>query len=181
MTDAGRAPRGAVGDDRAFDWFGFEDAVCAELRTVARALVYQADGELPYAYALTTFYAEQGAVISLPHPALGTVESVPPSDLWHPPAWARCDGAWSARAPLDDWQDRLLTAVEGLDEAAWNAAHHRYGHALLAAMRRAKTELIAEGAFPREIVCLLDDENGVLAAQSASEQELRGYWAARSG
>ncbi len=163
-----------------FDWFGFEDAVCTELRTVARALVYQSDGELPYAYALTAFYAERGGVILLPYPALGTVESVPPRELWDPPAWPRSDDAWAERAPLDAWQERLGDAVEGLDGAAWDAAYDRYGYALLGAMRRAKAELVAEDAFPREIVCLLDDEDGELVAKSASEQELRGYWAARA-
>ena len=169
-----------VGAGVDFDWFGFEDAVCTELRTVARALVYQADGELPYAYALTTFYAEQGSVILLPYPALGTVESVPPRELWDPPAWPRRDGEWARRPPLDDWQDRLNDAVEGLDDAAWTAAYARYGYALLGAMRRAKAELVAEDAFPRETVCLLDDEDGELLVKSASEQELRGYWAARA-
>ncbi|MCS3779646.1 hypothetical protein [Tsukamurella ocularis] len=163
-----------------FDWFGFEDAVCAELRTVARALVYQADGELPYAYALTTFQAEQGGVILLPHPALGTVESVPPHELWNPPAWPLCDREWSRRPPLDGWQYALSDAVEGLDAAEWSAAYARYGYALLGAMRRAKAELVAEDALPREAIGLLDDEHGELVVKSASEQELRGYWAARA-
>ncbi|GAA0998586.1 MULTISPECIES: hypothetical protein [Tsukamurella] len=162
-----------------FDWFGFEDAVCAELRTAARALGYQADGELPYAYALTAFHAETGGEIHLPHPALGTVESVPPERLWEPQGWPRSDESWARRPPLDAWQDRLCDAVEGLDEADWDAAYARYGHALVAAMRRAKAELIAEGVLPSRTVCLLDDEDGVLAARSASEQELRGYWRAR--
>jgi len=140
-----------------FDWFGFEDAVVGELRAVARALVYQSDGELPYAYALTGFHAERTGPIHLPHPTLGTVESVPPRDLWDPPAWPRSDGAWARRAPLDAWQDRLADAVEGLDGADWDAAYARYGYALLGAMRRAKAELVAEGVFPREIVCVLDD------------------------
>lgn len=162
-----------------FDWFGFEDAVCAELRSVARALVYQSDGELPYAYALTAFHAEAGGVIHLPYPALGTVESVPPRALWDPPAWPRRDESWARRAPLDAWEDRLGEAVEGLDGDEWDAAHARYGYALLGAMRRAKAELVAEDALPREVVCLLDDA-GELAVKSASEQELRGYWAARA-
>lgn len=162
-----------------FDWFGFEDAVCEELRTVARALIYQADGELPYAYALTGFHAEPGGPILLPHPALGTVESVPPRALWEPPAWPRSDESWTRRAPLDAWQDRLDDAVEGLDDGDWRAAHARYGHALLGAMRRAKAELVAEDALPREAVCLLDD-GGALAERSATRRELRGYWAARA-
>jgi len=162
-----------------FDWFGFEDAIAEELRTVARALVYQADGELPYAYALTVFHAELGGPIHLPYPALGTVESVPPRALWDPPAWPRSDEAWARRAPLDAWQDRLNDAVEGLDDDAWNVAHARYGYALLGAMRRAKAELVAEEALPREVVALLDD-GSELVARSASEQELRGYWAARA-
>ncbi|KXO88671.1 hypothetical protein AXK56_10095 [Tsukamurella pulmonis] len=163
-----------------FDWFGFEDAIAEELRTVARALVYQADGELPYAYALTAFHAEAGGPIDLPHPALGTVESVAPRALWNPPAWPRADEGWSRRAPLDAWQDRLTGAVDGLGEADWNAAYARYGHALLAAMRRAKAELVAEGAFPTEIACLLDDD-GELLARSATPRELRALRAARGG
>lgn len=162
-----------------FDWFGFEDGVFEELRSVARALVYQADGELPYAYALTTFYAERGGVIYLPYPTLGTVESVAPRELWDPPAWPRSDETWAARPPLDGWQDRLNDAVEGLDGAAWDAAHARYEHALLAAMRRAKAELVAEGTFPREIACLLDDEEQVLLAKSATPRELRAIQAAQ--
>ncbi|CAM3789146.1 hypothetical protein ACXYTP_05060 [Tsukamurella ocularis] len=175
MTGAGT---GAVGDI-GFDWFGFEDAVCAELRTVARALVYQADGELPYAYVLTAFYAERGSVIHLPHPVLGTAESVPPGRLWDPPAWPRSDRAWAERPPLDAWQDRLVDAVDGLEGAAWDAAHARYGYALLGALRRAKAELVAEGAFPTEIVCVLDDEDGELLARSATPREHRAFRAAR--
>lgn len=163
-----------------FDWFGFEDAVHDELRMVARALTYQADGELPYAYALTVFYAETGGVIHLPHPALGTVESVPPNELWDPPAWPRSDADWARRAPLDEWQDRLCDAVGGLDEPDWDAAYARYGHALLGAMRRAKAELIAEGTLPSGVTCLLDDQDGELLTRSASEQELRAYRAARA-
>ena len=161
-----------------FDWFGFEDAVCAELRTVARALVYQSDGELPYAYALTTFYAERGSVILLPYPALGTVESVPPHELWDPPAWPRRDDSWARRPPLDGWQDALNDAVEGLDGAPWDAAHERYGYALLGAMRRAKAELVAEDVLPRETVCLLDDEDEELLRRSVTAAELRRIRAA---
>ncbi|WP_158636183.1 DUF4303 domain-containing protein [Tsukamurella sputi] len=167
------------GDGPGIDWFGFEDAIAEELRAVARALVYQADGELPYAYALTAFHAEHGGPIHLPVPALGTVESVAPRSLWNPSAWPRSDGAWARRAPLDAWQDRLNELVDGLETADWEAAYARYGYALLAAMRRAKAELVAEDAFPREVVALLDD-GGELAARSATEQELRGYWAARA-
>lgn len=165
----------------AFDWFGFEDAVCGELLAVARALSYQSDGELPFAYALTAFHAERSGFVDLPHPALGTVESVAPHRLWDPSAWPRSDDSWARRPPLDGWQDRLNDAVEGLDGAAWDAAYLRYGYALLGAMRRAKAELIADGTFPTEIVCLLDDDDGALAAKSASEQELRRYRAARTG
>ncbi|BDH57611.1 hypothetical protein MTP03_25500 [Tsukamurella sp. PLM1] len=82
-------------------------------------------------------------------------------------------------APLDAWQDRLNEAVEGLDGAAWDAAYARYGHALLGAMRRAKAELVAEDALPSQVVCLLDDEDEVLLAKSASAQELRRWRAAR--
>ncbi|MET9329522.1 hypothetical protein [Tsukamurella sp. NPDC003166] len=170
------SPRAGAPD---FDWFGFEDAVADELRTVARALVYQADGELPYAYALTSFYAERGSVIQLPYPALGTVESVPPSELWDPPGWPRSDDGWAERAPLDAWQDRLNDAVEGLGRKAWDAAHARYGYALLGAMRRAKAELVADGTFPTGIVCVLDDEEEDLLRKSATPRELRAFRAVR--
>lgn len=164
--------------DAGFDWFGFEDAVCVELRTVARALVYQADGELPYAYVLTVFYAERTGPIVLPYPALGTVESVPPRELWDPPAWPRSDDGWTRRAPLDAWQDRLNELAEGLDEEDWDTVYARYGYALLGAMRRAKAELVADGTFPTGIACLLDDEDGQLLARSATPRELRALHAA---
>ncbi len=162
-----------------FDWFGFEDAVAAELRSVGRALVYQSDGELPYAFVLTGFHAERGGPVDLPHPALGTVESVPPPSLWDPPAWPRSDDRWAYRAPLDGWQDRLTDLVEGRDDAEWDAAYARYAYALVGAMRRAKAELVAEGAFPTEIACFLDDETGDLLARSATPRELRAVRAAR--
>lgn len=162
-----------------FDWFGFEDAVCSELRSVGRALVYQCDGELPYAFVLTGFHAERTGPVDRPHPALGTVESVPPPSLWDPPAWPRSDDGWAHRAPLDGWQDRLNDVVDGLGEAEWDAAYARYGSALLGAMRRAKAELVAEGAFPTEIACLLDDWAGDLLARSATPRELRAVRAAR--
>ncbi|WP_019202807.1 hypothetical protein [Tsukamurella sp. 1534] len=166
-------------DPTGFDWFGFEDAVFEELRTVARALVYQSDGELPYAYALTGLHAEPSGPVDLPYPALGTVESVDPRRLWEPPAWPRRDDGWALRAPLDGWQDRLNAAVDGLDEGAWAAAHGRYGHALLGAVRRAGAELVAEGTLPTEVVVLVDD-GADLAAKSSRPQRLRGYWAARA-
>ncbi len=168
-----------AGPGAAFDWFGFEDAVCAELRTAARALAYQSDGELPYAYVLTGFHAEASGPILLPHPALGTVESVPPHRLWDPAAWPRADPSWARRPPLDAWQGRLSAAVDGLDRPDWTAAHERYGHALLAAMRRAKAELIAEDVLPGEAVCVLADEDMILLARSATPRELRRFRAAR--
>lgn len=141
-----------------FDWFGFEDALVAELRSVARALVYQVDGELPFAFALTGGYHEIGGTVDLPVPALGTVESVAPQHIRTPEQWRSRDDNWARRPPVDWWCNRLNDSLDGLDAPRWERAHGKYRHTVNCAMKRVRAELVAEGAFPSRIAVIVDGQ-----------------------
>ncbi|MEE6166191.1 MULTISPECIES: DUF4303 domain-containing protein [unclassified Mycolicibacterium] len=161
--------------DVVFDWDAFETELTRAAAAAVRALVTSAAPEEPYAVAFSEFYAELTGVIYLPNLAVATEESVPEPDCrFSPPDWKYQDYEWGETDAR--WGERLSTAVSGLPRARWEQQWDRFAQAMLHIAASVRTELVADGTLPQNVVVYLDDEDADLLVRSLTADELRRHF-----
>ncbi|WP_158087216.1 DUF4303 domain-containing protein [Mycobacterium aquaticum] len=155
----------------AFDWHAFETELTVAAADAVRALVASAAPEQPYAVAFSEFYAELTGVIYLPNLAVATEESVTDPDCrFSPPDWKYQDYEWGETD--SGWGERLSAAVSGLPRARWQEEWDRFAQRMLHIATRVRTELVADGTLPQDVVVYLDDEDADLLVRSLTADEL---------